>query len=77
MLSLDLTKRGPQFAANHLGDLQQDAAVFGQREQTEPLAIVHRDHFQRPRQNSPQARSQTFRFNSWRRRKTKCGWSEV
>ena len=50
LLSLDLPESVPQFAAERLGDIQQDAAVFGQREQAEPLAIVHRHHFQRGRQ---------------------------
>ena len=50
LLALDLPESVPQFAAERLGDIQQDAAVFGQREQAEPLAIVHRHHFQRGRQ---------------------------
>jgi len=47
LLTLDLPESVPQFDAERLGNLQQDAAVFGQREQTESLAIVHRHHFQR------------------------------
>jgi hypothetical protein len=38
MLWLDLPESVAQFAANRLGNLQQDAAVFGQRERAEPLA---------------------------------------
>ena len=46
-LSLDLPEPVPQFAANRLGHVQQDATVFGQRKQAAPLAIVHRDHLDR------------------------------
>ncbi len=42
-----------EFAAHRLGNLQQDAAVFGQREQTKPLALVHHYHFQGRRQKFP------------------------
>jgi hypothetical protein len=55
LLALDLPESVPQFAANRLGNLQQDAAVFRQREQTEPLALVHHHHFQRRRQQFPSA----------------------
>jgi hypothetical protein len=37
----------PQLAARRLGHLQQEVAVFGQREQTESLAIVRRQHLER------------------------------
>lgn len=46
LLSLDLPESVPQFVAERLGDIQQDAAVFGQREQAEPLAIINGHHFQ-------------------------------
>ena len=50
LLSADLPESVPQWAAERVGDLQQNATVFGQREQTEALAIVHHHHFQRGRQ---------------------------
>jgi len=46
LLPLDAPEFVSRFAADRLGDLQQDAAVFGQREQAEPLAIIDRHHFQ-------------------------------
>jgi len=55
LLSLDLPESVPQFAANRLGNLQQDATVLGQREESELLAIVDRHHFQRRRQQLPSA----------------------
>src|SRR5437870_13704714 len=36
----------PQLAPNGLGNVEQNSAEFCEREQTEPLPIVHRYHFQ-------------------------------
>ena len=50
LLSLDASQFLAQRAAGRIGDVQQDAAELGQGEQTEPLAIIDRHHFQAGRE---------------------------
>src|SRR5436190_22761416 len=55
LLALDASEFLPQLAAHGLGNVEQNSAEFGEREQTEALPIVHRYHFQGGREELPSA----------------------
>src|SRR5260370_39410781 len=55
LVALDASEFFPQLAPNGLGNVEQDSAEFREREQTEPLPIVHRYHFQGGREELPGA----------------------
>ena len=46
LLALDTSEFLAQLTASRIGDIQQDAAEFSERQQTEPLAIIHGHDFQ-------------------------------
>ena len=52
---IDASEFLPQLAPNRLGNVEQDSAVLGEREQTEALAIVHRNDFQGGGEKLPSA----------------------
>src|SRR5260370_18415050 len=61
LFALDPSEFLPQLAPNGLGNVEQDSAEFCEREQTEPLPIVHRYHFHGGREELPSAFPNTAR----------------